>query len=141
MKRRPKRVAETVLREISEFFARGGVKDPNIGFVTFTEVDISPDLRQAKVYYAVHGDAQDLADTQSALDRASGFVRRHVGQSLHLKVTPQLLFCYDSSIDYAEHIDKLLQQVKGDETELAAGDASPQIEGHGDQAGELGDGR
>ncbi len=112
MGRRPKRVGEMVLRELGELFQQGAIKDPNIGFLTFTAVDMSPDLRLARVYYAVHDDADGQVATQAALDRASPYVRRQLGQRLRLKRTPALEFHYDASLDNAARIEELLRDVQ-----------------------------
>lgn len=114
MTRRPRRVGEQVLRELGEIFQRGLVRDPAIGFVTFTAVDMSPDLRQARVFYSVfHEDGADPdagEGTQKALERAQPFVRRELGRRLHLKVTPELQFKADISLVRAARVEELLKR-------------------------------
>lgn len=108
---RPQRVAELVLRELGDLFGSGKIKDPDIGFVTFTGVDMSPDLRLARVYFSVYGESSDLQATENALGRARGFVRRELGQRLRLKVTPNIEFLIDRSLQRGARIDELLREV------------------------------
>ncbi len=111
---RAHRVAETIHKEISSLLVRG-LKDPRIGFVTINAVDVSPDLRQAKVYYTLIGDQQDRARTQAGLDSCSPYIRQQLGRSLRLRYIPEIHFTYDSSFDYGQHIEQLLRDAKADE--------------------------
>jgi len=119
MGRRPKRVGEQILRELGALFSRGKIKDPDIGFVTFTAVDMSPDLRLARVYFSVMGEAAEVETSRAALERAAPFVRRELGRQLRLKVTPSLEFLHDASLDHAARIEQLLREVWPAEAEAA----------------------
>ncbi len=110
---RAQRVAETIHKEISNLLIKG-LKDPRIGFVTITEVDVSPDLRQAKVYYTLMGDAEERARTQAGLDSSASFIRQQLGRLLRLRYIPDVRFVYDESVDYGQRIDSLLEDVKAD---------------------------
>lgn len=110
MGRRPQRVGEQVLRELGDIFQRGLVRDPALGYLTFTGVEMSPDLRLARVFYSVYGDERERAATQSALDRAQAFVRRELGRRLRLKATPVLQFHVDLSLERAARVEELLQR-------------------------------
>ena len=110
---RAQRVAETIHKEISNLLIRG-LKDPRIGFVTITSVDITADLRQAKVYYTLMGSQDDRGQTQSGLDSSSSYVRQQLGKVLRLRHVPEISFLYDESVDYGRHIEKLLSEVKSD---------------------------
>jgi ribosome-binding factor A len=107
---RPERVAQMVQQLLGEIFARG-MRDPRIGLVTITGVKMSPDLREARVYWAVHGDAEQRQHTAKGLDNARGFLRREVGRELKLRVVPDLHFTYDEAIDRGERIELLIRQV------------------------------
>ena len=107
---RQERVAEAIQHEVGQLFVRG-LKDPRIGFVTITGAKVSPDLREAWVYYAVHGDARARQDTAVGLEAARGFVRREVGKAIRLRSTPDIHFVFDESIDRGERIEQLLKQV------------------------------
>jgi ribosome-binding factor A len=106
-------VAETIHKEISSLLIKG-LKDPRIGFVTITSVDITADLRQAKVYYTLMGGQGDREQTQSGLDSCSSYVRQQLGKVLRLRYIPEVRFVYDASVDYGQHIEKLLSEVKSD---------------------------
>ncbi len=104
------RLAETIKKEVSDIL-RNNVKDPRVGFVTITDVEVSGDKRHAKVYFSVMGDQQDRKSTQRALSSASGFIRNELGQRLTLRYTPELEFYLDESLDEGIKIQQLLQKV------------------------------
>lgn len=122
---RPERVAQMVQQLLGEIFARG-MRDPRIGLVTITGVKMSPDLREARVYWTVHGDAEQRKHTRKGLDNARGFLRREVGAELKLRVVPDLHFTYDEAIDRGERIEQLIRQVHDQEQDRASG---PEAEG------------
>jgi ribosome-binding factor A len=107
---RPERVAQMVQQLLGEIFARG-MRDPRIGFVTITGVKMSPDLREARVYWTVHGDTEQRKHTAKGLENARGFLRRAMGGELTLRVVPELHFTYDEAIDRGERIEQLIRQV------------------------------
>jgi ribosome-binding factor A len=111
---RPERVGQMVQQLLGERFARG-MRDPRIGLVTITGVKMSPDLREARVYWTVHGDPEQRKHTAKGLENARGFLRREIGTELKLRVTPNLHFVYDEAIDRGERIEKLLRQVKDED--------------------------
>ena len=107
---RPERVAQMVQQLLGERFARG-MRDPRIGLVTITGVKMSPDLREATVFWTVHGDADQRKHTATGLDKARGFLRHEIGTELKLRITPNLHFIYDEAIDRGERIEQLIRQV------------------------------
>jgi ribosome-binding factor A len=108
---RPQRVGELIQKEISALLLRG-MNDPRIGFVTITGVEVTPDMHLARVYFTVFGDETARRNCAAGLKSATAFIRQHVGRQLQMRYTPDLLFEYDSSIDYGSRIDSLLRQVK-----------------------------
>jgi ribosome-binding factor A len=72
---------------------------------------MSPDLRVARIYYSVLGDADARKRTLEGLHAATGFIRRELGHQLRLRVTPELVFEYDESVEYGAHIEEVLQQI------------------------------
>ena len=106
-------MAETIHKEISNLLIRG-LKDPRIGFVTITSVDVTADLRQAKVYFTLMGSQDERAETQAGLDSSASYIRQQLGRVLHLRHTPEIRFLYDASVDYGQHIEKLLSEVRSD---------------------------
>jgi len=111
-----RRVDEQMRHVVAEEVAR--LKDPGLGFVTVTGVDTSPDLRHARGYYSVLGDAEQRASTAAALARASGRVRSAVGERVRLKYLPKIDFEFDESVDRGIRMDELLRDLgSDDETE------------------------
>ncbi len=116
---RTERVAALIQQELGRIFARG-LKDPRIGFITITGAKVSPDLREAWIYYAVHGGEAERARTAEGLSAARGFLRRELGAHLTLRVTPDLHFVVDKAIDHGARIDALISEVHAADAERAA---------------------
>lgn len=109
--KRLERVNQLIKEEVSMLLQRE-LKDPRLGFVTVTEVDVTPDLKHAKVYVSVLGrDAQWTASFQ-ALDSARGFVWSWLRRHLDLRVTPEIAFRPDRSMEHAAHIQSLLAELR-----------------------------
>jgi ribosome-binding factor A len=113
---RQSRVGEQIRIELSELLARD-VHDPGIGFVTITHVKLSPDLQQARAYYTTIGDDKARQETRKALDRATPFLRRHVGQRLRLRRVPELAFTFDDSVEKQDRIEQILQDLQASRAE------------------------
>jgi ribosome-binding factor A len=111
--RRPQRVALQIQHEISLILSRN-IKDPRIGMVTITGVQISPDLRHAKVFASVLGTDQETKESIEALNHASGWIRHELGQRIRMKFLPELVFREDTSQEYGERIDYLLDKLRED---------------------------
>lgn len=111
MSHRVNRVGEQMKKELSDIISRK-IKDPRIGFVTVTEVEVTGDLQQAKVYITVLGDEQQRDDTLKGLTKAKGFIRSEIGSRIRLRKTPELIFEFDESIDYGNRIESLLNQIQ-----------------------------
>lgn len=111
---RPQRVGQLIQEELGRL-ATKGFKDPRIGFVTFTGVKMSPDLREGVVYWSLFGDEAARKETARGLEAATGFIKREIGKVLGLRFTPNLRFVYDESIDRGDRIDRLLREVKADD--------------------------
>ena len=109
MTRRTERVAEEIREEVARMLSRE-IKDPRIGFVTVTRVQITPDLRSARIFVGVLGDATQRRKTLQGLEQATGFVRRAVGQRLRLRFTPELIFAYDEGLDATARVAQLLDE-------------------------------
>lgn len=110
MSHRVNRVGEQMKKELSEIISRK-IKDPRIGFVTVTDVEVTGDLQQAKVYITVLGDEQQREETLKGLAKAKGFIRTEIGSRIRLRKTPELIFEFDESIDYGNRIESLLDQI------------------------------
>ena len=108
---RAQKVAEAIQKEISSLIIKG-LKDPRVGFVTITAVDVSSDLSLAKVFFTVIGDDKARKDSAAGLKSAIPFIRREIGKQLRLRVVPEVVFHYDTSIDYGHHIESLLKGIQ-----------------------------
>ena len=109
MSDRMRRVNEAVREVVAE--AVGELKDPRIGLVTITGVTVSRDLREGKVYVAVHGNEKKQADTLAGLESAHAYLQGRVGRELRLKRTPLLSFEYDPSVEQGIRMTKLIDDV------------------------------
>ena len=96
--------------EISMILMRE-VKDENIKFVTITGVETTSDLSFSKVYYTVL-DESKKEKTKEALEKASSFIRTKLAERVEIRHTPELKFIYDTSIDYGNHIEKIIEEIK-----------------------------
>lgn len=114
---RVRRHAERV-RELVASVVRTQVKDPRLGMITITDVRITPDLRDATVYYTVLGDAAAQASTAAALASANGLLRSTVGKALGLRHAPSLTFVLDEVPEQVQHIDELLDAARSADAEV-----------------------
>jgi ribosome-binding factor A len=110
---RPQRMADNLRGEIASFILNG-VKNDRIGFVTITEVKMTPDLQIARVYYTAYGSEQQKEESAAALDESSSRIRAHLGKVLRMKYTPRLEFFYDKGLEHSYKIQNLLNSVKYD---------------------------
>jgi ribosome-binding factor A len=104
---RMRRVDEA-MREVLSATLSGGLKDPRVGFVTVTDVKTTPDLRHARVFVSVLGDAAARAASLEGLTSAHGFLQGRIGRELRMKRTPTLEFVYDDTAERADRIGRLI---------------------------------
>ncbi|PIC87661.1 MULTISPECIES: 30S ribosome-binding factor RbfA [unclassified Sporosarcina] len=112
---RANRVAEQMKKELGDIIGQK-LKDPRIGFVTVTGVDVTGDLQQAKVFISVLGTDKEKEDSLLGLSKAKGFIRSEIGQRIRLRKTPEIEFEIDESVAYGNRIESLIRKVN-DETE------------------------
>jgi ribosome-binding factor A len=110
---RPERLGEAIKEEVSDIL-RNELKDPRIGFATVTAVEVSGDLRHAKIFVSVLGSPEEQKATFEALRRAQGFVRSELGRRIRLRHTPEIVFRRDDSIKHGARVLELLEEVKHD---------------------------
>ena len=103
------RIASNIVKEISYILAYE-VKDNDIKFVTVTDCKLSSDLSYAKIYVTVLDDTK-RESTMKALNEASGFIRKELADRIEIRHTPELEFIYDESIEYGEHIEKIIEKI------------------------------
>ena len=126
---RASRVGDQIRAELAELLGRE-VHDPGIGFLTITHVKVSADLQLARVFYTTIGDDKARKDSARALQRATPFLRRHVGRRLQLKRVPELTWMFDESIEKHDRIERILQELNSGSEEATA--ASPSGPGNGE---------
>lgn len=107
---RANRVAEQMKKEIGDIITRK-IKDPRIGFLTVTDVEVTGDLQQATIYISVLGDEDQKHDTLVGLAKANGFIRSEIGKRIRLRKTPELLFAFDEALAYGNRIDNILRDL------------------------------
>jgi ribosome-binding factor A len=108
---RSQRIGDQILREISNLLLFK-VKDPRLsGIITLTEVTMSKDLKYAYVYYSLLGTEEQKRDAQAGFESAKGFIRKAVGENLHLRYVPDIQFRYDESLEQGQKIEKLLEEI------------------------------
>jgi ribosome-binding factor A len=104
---RLRRIADQIQRELSGLL-RAELKDPRVGMITLTGVEISPDLAHAKVFFTTLADADSLTTIEAGLDRAAGFLRAQLGKRLRLRVTPEIRFMHDVSVERGVRLSQLI---------------------------------
>jgi len=109
---RVERISEEIKKEISRII-RDEVKDPRIAQMTsITQVEVTRDLRYAKVYVSVLGSAEQKNDTMEGLNSASGYIRKQLGRQIKIRYIPELQFVLDNSIEYSIEISKKINEIK-----------------------------
>jgi ribosome-binding factor A len=112
MSRRTARLAEEIREEVARIVG-SELKDPRIGFVTVTRVDLTADLRTARVHVGVLGSPADRETTLTGLQQAAGFVRRELGRRIRVRHTPEIMFRYDEGLDATDRVARLLEDTRG----------------------------
>ena len=106
---RPKKIADLMQRELSELLQRE-VRDPRVGMVTITSVDVSPDLSHAKVFFTIL-DSGKKDETTKGLRRAASFLRSQLSKRMSMYTTPELRFVYDESVERGDRLSRLIDSV------------------------------
>ncbi len=105
-----------IREEVSQIIIRE-LKDPRIGFVTITKVDVSDDLRLAKIYYSVFGEEGEKEESLKGLESAKGYIKRELGRRVRLKYMPEITFIFDDSMEYGSRMEELLQGLNNNKDE------------------------
>lgn len=112
------RVAEQLQRELADLI-RTEVKDPRVGMVTLTSVEVAPDYSHARIFFTLLGDATQVAAAAEGLNHAAGYLRRELGRRIKLRITPQLHFEYDVSVERGMRLSKLIDSAVADDRSRA----------------------
>lgn len=111
MQNRPRAVGNFLKREIAQILAQE-VRDPRLGFATVTRIEVSPDLKHARVYVSVYGTEREREESLAALTRARGYIQHRLSPRIRLKYMPELSFVIDRSVEYSIHIDEMLDRIE-----------------------------
>ncbi len=114
--KRAKRVGDQILKVISLLLLER-VKDPRVRGVTMTGVNLSNDLKHARIFYSVIGEKDQIERAQAGLDSAKGFVKREIGLRMSLRYIPEIVFAHDPSLESGSHMDRLFEKLKSNEPE------------------------
>jgi ribosome-binding factor A len=106
---RPQKLGDQIQRELSDLLARE-LRDPRVGMITITSVDVSPDISHAKVFFTML-EKEKLEDTIHGLRRAAGFLRSQLARRVKLYTTPELRFEYDESVERGDYLSRLIDSV------------------------------
>ena len=123
--KRKDRVGHLVQMELGQLLLHR-VKDPRLGFVTITGVDMPPDLKSALVFYSVMGDETKQRECQEVLERSSGFLQKEIAHNLKLRYTPKLEFRFDRGLDHGEEIESVLKQLDAERGESGGQEEAPE---------------
>ena len=115
---RARKLAERIKVLVAEALERA-VKDPDLGFVTITDVKVTPDLQHSTIFYTVYGSAEDKKRSGEIIDKNRGLIRREVGHNLNIRLTPTIEFIADEIPETAAHMNDLLAEAKARDAEVA----------------------
>ncbi|HLR07969.1 MAG TPA: 30S ribosome-binding factor RbfA [Bacillota bacterium] len=107
---RTNRISEQMKKELGDILNQK-IKDPRIGFVTVTDVEVTGDLQQAKVFVTVLGDEKEKQETLIGLAKAKGFIRSEIGQRIRLRKIPELIFEFDEAQEHGQRIEMILRKL------------------------------
>ncbi|QKZ02976.1 MULTISPECIES: 30S ribosome-binding factor RbfA [Pseudomonas] len=126
---RTQRIGDQMQRELAQLIRRE-VKDPRVGLVTITAVDVSRDVGHAKVFITVMGQdsAEDIKQTVKVLNAAAGFLRVHLGKEMKLRSVPQLHFHYDESVTRGAQLSALIERAVAEDSQHQDSDSKPGTE-------------
>ena len=106
---RKDRVSEQIRRELAELI-RKELKDPRVGMISITDVEVTADYAHAKVFFSTLAGSENLPEVMTGLQKASGFLRRELGKRISIHMTPQLHFVFDQSLERGADLSKLIQE-------------------------------
>ena len=107
---RPERVQEAIRQEIS-MIVQAEIKDPRIGFITITKVDLTKDLRYARIYFSVLGKNSDKNKALKGLNSAKGYIKGLIAEKIKLRYMPEISFVIDNTLEHTQHIYEILNKI------------------------------
>ena len=109
--KRAARVGEELLREVADLLTKK-VRDPRVKAATLTGIQLSNDLKHARIFYSFMGDHEDIDQVQAGLDSAKGFIKRELGLRVELKYMPDIVFKFDPSLEKARDMEELFERLR-----------------------------
>lgn len=122
---RPDKVAEAIRKEVSVII-HDELKDPRLGFVTITAVEVTKDLREAKIFFSVLGSEEEHKKTREALESGLGFIRKLIGERIQLRFVPEIMFREDRSSEYGARIEEVLNEIRSLPDKGGLADSQPE---------------
>jgi ribosome-binding factor A len=121
---RPARVGELIKREVGEMLLRQQIRDLRVGsgMVSVTDVEVSGDLRHAKIFVSIYGTEEAQRSAMAALSEAEGFVRQEIGRRIRLRYTPEVAFVQDRSLERGARLSRLIDQLRTEQERKAPSD-------------------
>jgi ribosome-binding factor A len=110
---RVNRIGEQIKKELSQIIQQE-MKDPRVGFVTVTGVEVTSDLQMAKVFISIWGDSEEKEQSWASLEKAKGYLRSEIGRRIQMRHTPELIFAIDESLAHSQHITQLLHEINSE---------------------------
>ena len=124
---RPQKVGQLIQQELGSLLIEG-LKDPRIGFATVTEVRVTGDLRQAKVFISVYGTDDERQTSLAGLTAAAGYLKRQLARSIRLRFMPDLIFVLDTSLDTAQRLEDIIEAIDSGETVIPESESFETVE-------------
>ncbi|MDP2921132.1 MAG: 30S ribosome-binding factor RbfA [Candidatus Omnitrophota bacterium] len=118
---RSERVEEQLKKEISKILQED-IKDPRIGFTTITRIDLTGDLRYARIYFSIMGDDKAKEESLKGIKSSVGFIRKLIAERMDLRYVPELYFKLDNSIEYSINLEKTFERIRYERENSKAGD-------------------
>jgi len=112
--KRAVRVGDQILKEIA-ILLLNRVKDPRVQGVTMTGINLSNDLKLARVYFSVMGNKSEIERALAGLNSAKGFIKREIGLRMQLRYVPEIKFLHDASLESGSHLDRIFEEIQKDE--------------------------
>ncbi len=114
--KRSHRVGDQIQKEISALLIKG-LKDPRIGFVTITAVEVNTDMSLARIFFSAFGSESEIKNTEKGLKSSAPYLRRELAKRMRLRYVPELMFEFDRSLAYGNRIETLIQQIHTEHTD------------------------
>ena len=122
---RSDRVEGQLRKEISKILQED-IKDPRIGFVTITRIDLTKNLRYARIYFSILGDDNAKEESLKGIKSSIGYIRKLIAERMNLRYVPELYFILDNSIEYSINLEKTFERIKHEHKDSQAGDKEVQ---------------